>query len=288
MKRLLLLLCASSLFCARAEARLNESSAVARSQAIGGAFVSLAEGPASVFVNPAGIISGASPALYVDYAEPAGVRGGRDWRLALCAGGADTRGAFGWYRRDSGGGSDDLLAVSLAHRPVEGTQGSFLSFGASATLGSASVPGSNSAARDSRWKASADAGVVLKPLPVVAIAYSAGNIADAHPGGGAGGDPWRREQRWGVSYFWEDRIVLSFASVRRAGLTTLHYGIGVKTAVPLELFSGFSDGRATGGARWTGSRIAATIAFAAEKGGGVTWTAACEARFPERADGRGR
>jgi hypothetical protein len=288
MKRLLLLLCASALLGARAEAHLNESSAVARSQAIGGAFVSLAEGPASVFVNPAGIVSAASPALYGDYAEPAGIRGGRDWRLALCAGGADTRGAFGWYRRGSGDGSDDLLAVSLAHRLAEGTGGSFLSFGASATLGGASARGTNSADADSRWKPSADAGIILKPLPVVAFAYSAGNIADAHPGGSAGGDPWRREQRWGVSYFWEDRIVLSFASVRRAGLATSHYGIGVKTAVPLELFSGFSDGRATGGARWTGSWIAATLAFAAEKGGGVTWTAACEARFPERAEGRGR
>jgi hypothetical protein len=132
--------------------------------------------------------------------------------------------------------------------------------------------------------ASGDAGIILKPLPVVAFAYSAGNIRDAHPDQTGGSETWRRVQRWGASYFWEDRIILAFATVRRAGLTTLQYGIGVKTAVPIELLAGFSDGRVTGGVRWTGTWIGGTIAFAAEENERVTWTLACEAHLPDRPD----
>jgi hypothetical protein len=38
----------------------------------------------------------------------------------------------------------------------------------------------------------------------------------------------------------------------------------------------------TGGARWTGTWIGGSIAFAADGDAGVTWTLACEARLPGR------
>jgi hypothetical protein len=133
--------------------------------------------------------------------------------------------------------------------------------------------------------ASGDAGIILKPLPIVAFAYSVGNIRDAHPDQTCGDKAWRRAQRWGASYFWEERVVLSFATVRRAGRTTLHYGMAVKTAVPIEILAGFSDGRVTGGARWTGSWFGGSIAFAADEDEGVTWMLACEAHLPGRPDG---
>jgi hypothetical protein len=282
MKRRLLLLLASCLFGARAEAALNESASVARSKAMGGAFVSLADGPAALFVNPAGIVVSANPAMYLDYAEPAGVGGGRESRVAFGAGRGSTRGALGWYRCGSGSGSDNLFAVSAAHRLVEGTQGSFLSFGASVILGGVSREPAMTGEKDSRWIAGGDAGIILKPLPVVAFAYSAANIGDASPDRSRGGDAWRRAQRWGASYFWEDRVVLSVATMRRAGRTTLHYGMAVRTAVPIELMAGLSDGHVTGGARWTGTWIGGSIAFAADENAGVTWTLACEARLPGR------
>ncbi len=282
MKRRLLLFLASCLLGARAEAQLNESAAVARSQAMGGAFVSLADGPAALFVNPAGIVMSANPAFYLDYAEPAGVRGGRESRVAFGGGTGNTRGALGWYRFGSESESDNLFAVSAAHRLIEGTQGSFLSFGASVTIGGVSRAAADAGERDSRWKASGDAGITLKPLPVVAFAYSAGNIRDASLDPTRGGDAWRRAQRWGASYFWEDRVVLSVATMRRAGRTTLHYGMAVRTAVPIELLAGLSDGRVTGGARWSGTWLGGSIAFAADEEEGVTWTLACEAYLPGR------
>ncbi len=285
MKRCLLLLCASCLLGARVEARLNESAAVARSRAMGGALVSLADGPAAIFVNPAGIVMSASPALYLDYSEPAGVRGGRESRVAFGAGAGGTRGALGGYRFGSGSESANLFAVGAAHRLIEGTQGSFLSFGASLTIGGISRESPDTGEKDSEWIASGDAGIILKPLPVVSFAYSAGNIRDASPDRAPGGEAWRREQRWGASYFWENTVIISFATARTAGRTTFHYGVGVKTAVPIELLAGLSDGRVTGGARWTGSWLGGSIAFAATENEGVTWTLACEARLPGGSNG---
>jgi hypothetical protein len=284
MKRHLLVLLALCLSGARAEAHLDESSAVARSQAMGGALVSLADGPAALFVNPAGIVVSANPALYLDYAEPAEISGGRESRVAFAAGKGNTRGALGWYRFGSGSESNNLFAMSAAHRLVEGTQGSFLALGASATVGGLSWKEADPGKEDSRWMASGDAGIVLKPLPVVALAYSAGNIRDAHSDQTRGEEAWRRVQRWGASYFWEDRVVLSFATMRRAGRTTLHYGMAVKTAVPIELLAGFSNGRVTGGARWTGGWLGGLVAFAADEDEGVTWTLACEAYLPNGPD----
>jgi hypothetical protein len=273
---------------ATAEAQLDESSAVARSQAMGGVLVSLADGPAALFVNPAGIVVSPRCAIYGDYAEPAEACGARESRVGLAAGRGNTRGGIGWYRFGTGNGTDNLLAVGVAHRLLEGTQGSFFSIGASATVGAISRDITDSGERESWWKASGDAGVILKPLPVLAFAYSISNLTDARPGPGHDGESWHRAQRWGASYFWEDRIVFSCAAERLAGRTTAHYGIGVKTAVPVELLAGFSDGNVTGGARWTGKRVDAVVAFAAEGADDVTWTVACEARLGSAPDGEAR
>jgi hypothetical protein len=285
MKRSLLVLLLSCLFGASAEAQLDESSAVARSRAMGGVLVSLADGPAALFVNPAGIVVSPAYAVYGDYSEPGGTGGGHESRAAFAAGSGDTRGGMGWYRLGTGCGTDNLVVVGAAHRLVEGTQGSYLSIGASASIGGISRDVADSGGQDSWWKASGDAGVILKPLPVLAFAYSVSNVTDAHPGPGPDGETWHRAQRWGASYFWEDRIVLSCAALLLAGRTTAHYGISAKTAVPLELLAGFSDGNVTGGARWTGGRIGAVIAFASGGDGGVTWTLACEARLGSAPDG---
>jgi hypothetical protein len=288
MKRILLVLLLSCVSGASAEAQLDESSAVARSQAMGGVLVSLADGPAALFVNPAGIVVSPRYAMYGDYAEPDGTCGAHESRAAFAGGRGNTRGGIGWYRFGTGDGTDNLLAVGAARRLIEGTQGSFLSIGASATVGAISRDIADSGERESWWKASGDAGVILKPLPVLAFAYSISNITDVRPGPEADGESWHRAQRWGASYFWEDRIVLSCAAQLLAGRTTAHYGMSVKTAVPVELLAGFSDGNVTGGARWTGNRIDAVVAFAAEEADDVTWTVACEARLGSAAGGEAR
>jgi hypothetical protein len=285
MKRLIFSLLVSCLLCESVEAHLDRSPSVARSLAAGSAFVSVADGASAIFVNPAGVVLVAPLACYLEYAEPAGIREARESRLALAAGSGKTHCGLGWYRLVAEDESDNLLIVGVARRLIEGTQGSFLAIGASAALGSMSVEQSIGGRQDTWSKMTGDAGIIVKPLSVISLAYSIGNLRDAHPDGSAGDASWRRVQRWGASYFWEDRLILSFAEEHRAGRTTIHYGLSMKTAAPVELMAGFSDAHVTGGAHWTGRRCAATVAFASGDAGQVTWTGAFEIRMGRGTNG---
>jgi hypothetical protein len=286
MKRLIFPLLFSCLLASRAEARFENVSAVARSQAVGGAFVSLADDASALFANPAGIVLAGPLAGYVDYDEPAGAAGARESRLAACMAAGKTSFGLGWYRQGRAGGSDNLFLAGAAYRLLEGTQGSLISLGANAAVGRASgewtacpAGGTPCPRGSSGAQLTGDVGVIVRPLPVISLAYSAANVFGVPASGGTEETSWRRVQRWGASYFWEDRVVLSFAEEHSAGRTIPRYGISVKTAHPIELMAGFSDGGASGGIRWTGARCGAVIAFSADEVRRVTWTAGFEMRI---------
>ncbi|MGD1047700.1 MAG: hypothetical protein ABR899_02970 [Candidatus Krumholzibacteriaceae bacterium] len=290
MKRLIVPLLFSCLLASRAEARFEDVSAVARSQAVGGAFVSLADDASALFVNPAGIVLAGPFAGYFDYDEPAGASAAGTWesRLAACMAAGRTSFGLGWYSLERGGGGEDLLLAGAAYRLLEGTEGSLISFGANAAVGHYSSsdgivcltgPGLCLRGKPSRTQLTGDVGVMVRPLPVVSFAYSAQNVFGVDAGGGGAQTPWRRLQQWGVSYFWQERVVLSFAQQHADGASTLHYGISVKTAVPIELMAGFSNARVNGGVRWVGARYGAVIAFSSDEAQRVTWTAGLEIRI---------
>jgi hypothetical protein len=71
-------------------------------------------------------------------------------------------------------------------------------------------------------------------------------------------------------------VTVSFESRHTADRTTLHYGVAVRTEVPLELMAGFSEGSAYGGIRWVGGGPHGGVSFAAEDDGGASWSVALE------------
>jgi hypothetical protein len=281
MKRLFLAIVFPCLLSAKAEAHFEQSALVVGSRALGGAFVSRADDPSAIFVNPAGMTSPEFLALYVDYGEPAGVRAGNESRLALVASMDKTRFGLGWYRFGAADGeSENLLIAGAARKLIEGTPGSFLSIGANTSVGGVSVEQPCCGTRRVSWsKVTGDIGLLVKPLPVISIAYAVGNILNEHHDITGDIDRWSRAQRWGVSYFWEERIVLSFEEVFFSGATTLHYGFSFITAVPIELMAGFSDGNTTGGIRWLGKRFRAAVAFSSDEERGITWSGSCEIAY---------
>ncbi len=269
------------LFCAQAEAHFEQSALVTRSRALGGAFVSLADDPSTIFVNPAGMFSDGLFAVYLDYGDPAGMSGGRESRLALAAGADRTGFRFGWYRfAGEDDASENLLMAGAAHKLIEGTQGSFLSIGANASVGNVSIESSRCGKNQSSWSnVTGDIGFILKPLPVISFGYAIGNILNEHFDIEGNVEPWRRVQRWGVSYSWEERVVLSFGEEHFGGRTTGHCGCSVRAAAPIELMAGFSDGNTTGGIRWLGGRLRAAVAFSSDEVRGVTWQCSCEIMY---------
>jgi len=261
-----------------ADASLDRSIGGARSQGMGGAFVSVVDDGSALFINPAGMVSSRQIGLYLDYGEPKDDAMIRESRVGLCAPAGGTSVGIGWFRRDARDVSTgDRFIVGAARKLFEGTPGSFLSVGAGVSVGRASRDERREAAGGASTKSdwTADAGIILKPLPVISFAYSVCNVRNVSLGA-APEEAWSRVGRWGVSYFWEERVILSFDREDGGSRKGLHYGVSVKTAAPVELMVGFSEGSAAGGVRWTGERVRAAVSFESGDGGSVTWTGACE------------
>jgi hypothetical protein len=284
MKRLLIAILLPCFFPAQAASDCWRSDLVARSRALGGAFASRADDASAVFVNPAGLATVDFSALYVDYEEPAGVAEGRESRAALIAPAGGTHLALGWYRfADGGEAAENILVAGAARKVIEGTPGSYLAVGVNGRVGLASAAGACCGERESSWSnPTADVGLIVRPLPVISLAYAIGNVSNEPLGVGRLLDRSGRLQRWGISYFWEERVVVSFEERFCGGSKTFHYGASVRSALPVELMAGFSNGNAAGGLRWVGGLVRAVIAFSSDGAHGVTWTAACEIAYAGR------
>ncbi len=251
---------------------------------MGGALVPFAEGPASVFVNPAGMAVITGLGAYADYAEPRRRAGAREMRFAAAGDAGPACVGLGWYRLAGGELDEDVVMAGAARTIVEGTPGSYIAVGASAVFGRASA---GSGRPDGRTDSgmSADLGVIVRPLPVLSFAYAAGNVFRADIG--AGGRSGSGSSRWGIAYFWENIFILSFARGTVDGETKQHFGVSARTAVPVELMFGLSGGEAGGGVRWNGKRFRAGVSFASHREGGATWMISCEgALFASREDQR--
>ncbi len=260
---------------APALARFDRAALAALSTAAGGATVACAGGAGALFVNPAGLVSIGGLESYADYAEPSAKAHARETRLAIAGNAGPAICGLGWYRLAGPLSSEDFIAAGAARTLLAGTQGSYIAIGAAAVAGR--TGGAASPLEDGgEWSpASADLGIVVRPLPAISFGYAAGNLFD-RGADDAGPLRWGRTARWGVSYFWENTIVLSIARSAVGGETKGHFGVSARAALPVELIFGLSDGDATGGLRWTGSRLRAGVSFANEGADGVTWSLFCE------------
>ena len=281
MKKLFLAIVVPCLLSAQAAAHVEQSALVLRARAVGGAFVSRADDPSTIFVNPAGMASSELLAMYVEYGEPARARAGNESRLALVAGMGKMHFGLGWYRfGGADGASGNLFVAGAARKLIEGTPGSFLSIGVNASVGGISTGSPCCGTQSTSWsKLTGDVGLIVRPLPVISFAYAIGNALNEHLDVPGDDDRWSRIQRWGVSYFWEERIGLSLEEDFYSGGTSFHYGFSFRTAVPIELMAGFSDGDTTGGIRWLGRRFRAAVAFSYDEEGGITWAGSCEIAY---------
>ncbi len=284
-----------------AAAGLERAASVARAQAMGAAYVSLADDVSSIFVNPAGLALAGRFAAEVEYAEPPVPPNRRprlEQALHAAIGGSKGKNAFGLGCYVDWGDRDGLLiAGGIARTLFEAGGTSFVSVGANVVLGAAFAegiacpafePGPCPVGEPDGGAVSGDVGIIARPLPVISFGYSAANVFNAHDENRLGEETWHRVQRWGASYFWENRLVVSFAGETMEGETVYRYGLRLKTAVPVELMAGMSNGGATGGVAWNGSRFQAVAAFSSDEHGLVTYTGALELRLPGGAGGEGR
>ncbi len=244
---------------------------------MGQAFVSLGDDASTVFINPAGLVTVGSMSLYGDYGEPPDVNVSSEAKgcMVLPVGGISA--GAGWYRLGrTDGVTENLFVAGIARTLLRGTQGSFLSVGASLRTGrilSDPICGA-CGGRISESAITGDLGVMLRPLPILSLGYSVINVRKA--GFDIEGESWPRTSRWGVSYFWEEKVVISYGQEHTGGETKRQYGFSVRTALPLELMGGFSDGNVSGGVRLLIDRFRAGAAFTSSERYGVEFSVSLE------------
>lgn len=269
MKRILLLqiFIATLLFPADLHAHFERAALGTRSIAMGGMFIPIGDDPSTLFSNAGGLVTIEAPTIYGEFAESPGSVYGEESRIAAVYPMSRFAAGAGWYRRGiEMGGDEDLLIAGIAVTLISNMQGSFLSVGAAAKAGRISYESSCDCAGSgtSETEAAFDFGVMFRPLPVISIAYSLSNIKDIDYGPPGEIETWDRVQRWGVAYFWEERVALGYEQERTGSRTLHHYGFSVRTSTPIELLAGFSDERVYGGIRWAGDRVRIAASFGPE------------------------
>ncbi len=262
-------------------AQFEGTSSSTRSTALGGMFTPIGDDPSTLFINIAGLVNSTSPVLYGDFSDASGEGyGGETMIGVLYPASWGTFGA-GWYRRGLSGGEiedENVLIAGLARKLLKNTGGSYLSVGAAVKVGrlayesSCDCPGSGS----SESKVTGDFGFILRPLPVISIGYSMLTVKEADFEEYSSSQSWNRVNRWGISYFWEERVVVGFEQRRSGGSTTYHYGLAVRTSTPIEILAGFDDGDVQGGIRWVDETVRVSAAFGSDDRRGVHAMASIE------------
>ena len=241
-----------------------------RSTASGGAFVSVTDDVGSIFINPAGFVlldrGGVEANFFGGSIDDA------DWIASIAAAYPYRRTVIGagWYRENGRDGEyGDVVSLAVASRFMRGTVGSFLSGGASLDLLMIDEDEAEIAGRESADKISASIGAMVRPLPVISIAFSMRNIGGSELHGNDGGILWQRLTRWGVAFLWPERIYLMFERDYIGGEVSTHYGFLVKSGTPLELMGGFSRERISAGLRWRRKAYNIALSFKATGDGRI-------------------
>ncbi|MBN1164565.1 MAG: hypothetical protein JXB45_08300 [Candidatus Krumholzibacteriota bacterium] len=237
-----------------------------RALARGGAFVSLGDDPSILFINPAGMWANRYISLYCDYG---GLEGGGEeqakaslvipWKTFVAGGGYVERSL-------TGGGKERLFLLGVCHRVTQGTQGSFLSVGANLRLGrmegiTARYGGACPGVKDRDTKITGDLGMMIRPLPMISFGYAVENVSRANIESGILHVRWERIHRWGMSWLWKEKIIISWERSYRAEKTIDSYGFNFKTGSPLEIMTGFSGEGVSGGLMWDFNRLRLTASF---------------------------
>jgi hypothetical protein len=241
-----------------------------RSRAMGGALSALGDDVSSIFINPAGLVTTGGTALYGDFGSVMEDNHSGDWKVAA---------GFERYGFVFGGGvsgcrdpedqSRNQFFAGVAKNLTTGSAGSFLSVGAAVRVGRLSFDmdtecGTCPPARHSGTEVTADLGLMIRPLPFISLSLSSENIMENGFDIGSVEIPWERMVRFGVAWLHENRFVVSWEGRYGEGRDTGHFGLSLKTGLPLDIMAGMTEERISGGMRWDGGRWRFSVAFSQE------------------------
>jgi hypothetical protein len=249
----------------------------ARNTALGNAFVSIADDPTAVVVNPAGLTLMTKAGGLATYNQPYNVTG-LDGGYAAAAVPIATAGVVGasWhYLGLHQAMSENLISVAFARNLVATTQDASLSIGASVDY----LRAEDVESGRSDDLLTGGLGVLLRPFPSIGVAYAIRNLHSGtiHLLEGGPGTEVNRQQSWGLAVKWHNRVAVNGQRSQSAtGKWQNHAGVEIVAHPNLHLRGGVDGRYLTGGfgVVWRGIRADVAVSSHDQLGSTYVFTLA--------------
>jgi hypothetical protein len=244
----------------------------ARSASLGGAFVAVADDPSAVADNAAGLTGIQSLSFLSTYDRPYGVEGINEGYLAAAVPLSGLSAGVSWFHRGVQGAlSEDLLTLAIARDLKRTSEDASLSVGLTADLAHVSTQAEGSS---SQMEFTCGASVLLRPFAFIGLGYSIRNIIepsfDLIDGGGATG--LNRGQAFGLSYYWQQRLLATVESRQDAeGDWKARGGLEVRIQNRVFLRGGLEQSHVTTGAGIAAGGFTADIGMTSNDDLGATY-----------------
>jgi hypothetical protein len=216
---------------------------------MGGASVAVAGDPSAVRDNAAGLSGIQSLSLLSTYDRPYGVDVIHEGYLAAVMPlGGVTLGTSWFHRGVTDASSEDLVTLAIARDLKRTSEDASLSIGANVDLAHVSTEVAQSA---SPTAITFGASVLLRPFAFIGLGYSIHNIVepsfDLIEGGGD--TKLSRQQAFGLSYYWQQRLLATIEGRQDAeGDWNTRGGLEVRIENHVFLRGGLDESHATVGA----------------------------------------
>jgi hypothetical protein len=179
----------------------------ARTASMGGASVAVADDPSAVMDNAAGITGIQSLSFLTTFDRPYGVDVINEGYLSAVVPLSGLSAGIGWFHRGVEDAlSEDYLTLAVARDLKRTSEDASLSIGANVDLARVSTEAAESA---SQTAVTFGASVLLRPFSFIGLGYSIHNIVepsfDLIEGGGD--TSLARTQAFGLSYYWQQRLL---------------------------------------------------------------------------------
>jgi len=244
----------------------------ARSASMGGAFVALADDPSAVIDNAAGITGIPTLSFLTTYNQPYGIDGINEGYIAAVLPLSGLSAGVSWFHRGVQGAlGEDLVSLALARDLKRTSEDASLSIGATVDLARVAVEAEDAV---DETAVTFGASVLLRPFAFIGLGYSIRNVTepafDLIEGGGD--TELSRAQSFGLSYYWDNRL-LATAETRQdaAGDWKPRGGLELRIERHVLLRAGLEGDHASAGVGIHAHGFTADIAMASHDVLGATY-----------------
>jgi hypothetical protein len=246
----------------------------ARTAALGGAFTAIADDPSAVVDNPAGLSGIYRATLLATYQQPYGIDGLDESFAAVSIPARWVVAGASWFHRGLEDAlSEDRVTLALARDLKRTSEDASLSIGLSVDFVNVSAKG---AVDGSDNAFSLGAGVLLRPFAFIGMGYRIHNLNQPSLDvvSGAGTTELKRTQAIALSYYWQERLVVTAEVFQDVGFDTSWQsrgGVELRVGRYVSLRGGLVDARASAGVGLTWRNVGFDAAFRSHDGLGESY-----------------